>query len=106
MPSDLLKIGRFINNQEYVPDIWNIGNKYLREFGFLVNKRHDVELFDGDHVQSVLIVNELDVLPVDVLRIVLLLLQLEDVLHEKLLQVFIRVVYAELLETAIRGHWC
>lgn len=38
-------------------------------------------------------------LPVDVLQVVLLLFQFEDVLDEKLLQILIGVVDAELLKT-------
>lgn len=37
-------------------------------------------------------------LPVDVLQVVLLLLQLEDVTHKELLQVFVGKVDAQLLE--------
>uniref|UniRef100_A0A2M4B0Z9 Putative secreted protein n=1 Tax=Anopheles triannulatus TaxID=58253 RepID=A0A2M4B0Z9_9DIPT len=40
-------------------------------------------------------------LPVDALVVVLLLLQLEDVLHEELLQVFVRKVNAKLLEAVV-----
>lgn len=45
-----------------------------------------------------MVVSELNVLPVDVLQVVLLLLQLEDMTHEKLLQVFIGKVDAKLLK--------
>ena len=45
-----------------------------------------------------LVVNELDVPPLDGLEVVLLLLQLEDVLHEELLEVLVGEVDAELLE--------
>ena len=40
--------------------------------------------------------------PVDGLQVILLLLQLEDVLHEELLQVLVGEVDAELLETGER----
>ena len=73
---------------------------YLGELALLVDERDDVHGFDGDHVQSVLVVGELDVLPVDVLQVVLLLLQLEDVTHEELLQVLVGEVDAQLLEAA------
>jgi hypothetical protein len=46
-----------------------------------------------------LVVDELDVVPVDGLHVVLLLLKLEDVPDEKLLEVLVRVVDAELAET-------
>jgi hypothetical protein len=44
--------------------------------------------------QGVLVVCELDVLPADVLQVVLLLLQLEDVPYEELLQVLVGKVDA------------
>lgn len=76
---------------------------HLGKFALLVNQRDDVHWFDGDHVQGVLVVGELDVLPVDVLQVVLLLLQLEDVADEELLQVLVCKVDAQLLETGGRG---
>ena len=45
-----------------------------------------------------MVVHELYVPPVDGLEVVFLLLQLEDVLHKELLEVFIGKVDAELLE--------
>jgi hypothetical protein len=48
-----------------------------------------------------LVVDELDVVPVDRLHVVLLLLKLEDVPDEKLLEVLVRVVDAELAETIV-----
>lgn len=73
---------------------------YLGKLALLVDERDDVHGFDGDHVQSVLVVGELDVLPVDVFQVVLLLLQLEDVTHKELLQVLVGEVDAELLKAA------
>ncbi len=75
---------------------------YLWEFALLVDERDDVHGFDGDHVQSVLVVSELDVLPVDVLQVVLLLLQLEDMTDEELLQVLVGEVDAQLLKAVGR----
>uniref|UniRef100_A0A2M4D5A0 Putative secreted protein n=1 Tax=Anopheles darlingi TaxID=43151 RepID=A0A2M4D5A0_ANODA len=40
-------------------------------------------------------------LPVDAFMVVLLLLELEDVLHEELLQVFVRKVNAKLFEAVV-----
>lgn len=74
---------------------------YFGELGFFVDERHDVHLFDGDQVERVLIVDKLNVLPTDVLLVVLLLLQFENVPHEKLLQVLVGIVDAELLETEV-----
>lgn len=73
---------------------------HLGEPTLFVNEGDDVHGLDGDHVQSVLVVGELDVLPVDVLQVVFLLFQLEDVAHEKLLQVLVGKVDAELLKAA------
>ena len=77
---------------------------HLGELALLVDERDDVHGFVGDHVQSVLVVGELDVLPADVLQVVLLLLQLEDVPHEELLQVLVGEVDAELLETKVKRN--
>lgn len=75
----------------YSTDLWKLA--------LLVDERHDVQLLDGDEVKCILVIHELYVLPVDVLQVVLLLFQLEDVLDEKLLQILIGVVDAELLKT-------
>ena len=69
---------------------------HLRELALLVDERHEVERPDGDEVEGLLVVHELDVVPVDGLHVVLLLLQLEDVLHEELLEVLVGEVDAEL----------
>lgn len=72
---------------------------YLRKLALFINKGDDVHRFVGYHVQRVLIVRELDVLPADVLQVVLLLLQFEDVANKKLLQVLVGKVDAQLLKT-------
>lgn len=72
---------------------------YLGELALLVDERDDVHRLGGDHVKSILVVSELDVLPVDVLQVILLLLQLEDVTHKELLQILVGKVDAELLKT-------
>ena len=69
---------------------------HLWELALLVDERHEVERPLRDEVERLLVVHELDVLPRDVLVVVLLLLQLEDVLHEELLQVLVGEVDAEL----------
>lgn len=48
-----------------------------------------------------MIVDELDVLPINALVIVLLLLQLEYMLNEELLEVLVGVIDAELLEAVV-----
>ena len=70
----------------------------LGELALLVDERHEVERPHCDEVERLLVVDELDVLPVDRLVVVLLLLHLEDVLHEELLQVLVGEVDAKLLE--------
>ncbi len=75
---------------------------YLRELALFINEGDDVHGFVGDHVQGVLVVCELDVLPADVLQVVLLLLQFEDVADEELLQVLVGEVDAQLFETTVR----
>jgi hypothetical protein len=52
-----------------------------------------------------LIVNKLNVLPVDTLKIVLFLFQFEDVLHKKLLQILIGIINAELLKAATKVNF-
>lgn len=47
---------------------------HLGELALLVNEGDDVHGLDGNHVQGILVISELDVLPVDVLQVVLLLL--------------------------------
>ena len=76
---------------------------YLGELALLVDEGDDVHGLVGDHVQGVLVVGELDVLPVDVLQVVLLLLQLEHVTHKELLQVLVGEVDAQLLKAAEAG---
>lgn len=55
----------YSNMVEYSLDSVHTG--YLWEFALFIDKWDDVHGFDGDHVQSVLIVSEFNVLPVDVL---------------------------------------
>ena len=71
------------------------------EFGFLVYKSHNVELLDGNEIESVLIVNEFNVLPVNALVIIFFLLELEYMTNEELLEILIGVVYTELFETIV-----
>lgn len=47
---------------------------HLGELALLVNEGDDVHRLDGNHVQGILVISELNVLPVDVLQVVLLLL--------------------------------
>lgn len=73
----------------------------FREFALLINQGHNVQLFDCNQIQSILVVYKFNVLPVDSFQIVFFLFQLEDVTHKKLLQVFIGVINAKLLETVV-----
>lgn len=72
---------------------------YLWELALFINKGNYIHRFDGNHIQGILVVGELDVLPVDIFQVVLLLLQLENVANEELLQVLICKVDAQLLKT-------
>lgn len=75
----------------------------LREFWFLIYEGHDVQLFDSYEIKCILIVNKLNVLPVDALKIVFFLFQFEDMLHKKLLQILISIINAELLKAATKS---
>lgn len=79
---------------------------YLRELALFINEGDDVHGFVGNHVQCVLVVRELDVLPADVLQVVFLLLQLEDMANEELLQVLVGKVDAQLFETTVKKKRC
>lgn len=72
---------------------------YLWELALLINKGNDIHRFHGNHVQSILVVGEFDVLPIDILQVVLLLFDFENVADEELLQVLICKVDAQLLKT-------
>lgn len=55
------------------------------KLGLLVYECHYVHGLRGNHVERLLVVDKLDVLPVDRFEIVLFLFKLEDMLHEELL---------------------
>lgn len=75
---------------------------HLGELALFIDEGDDVHGFVGDHVQSILVVCELDVLPADVLQVVLLLLQFEHVANKELLEILIGKVDAQLLEAVRR----
>lgn len=62
---------------------------YFRKLALFINQGDDVHGFVGNHVQCVLVVSELYVLPADVLQVVLFLFQFEDVTNKELLQVLV-----------------
>lgn len=68
------------------------------ESALLVNESEHIEGVVGNQIEDILIILKLDVRPVDALRQVLLLLQLEDVSHKILLNILIGVVYTELFK--------
>ena len=70
----------------------------LAQAALVVEHRQDAADLVLDQVQAVLIVRELDKTPFDFLFLVLNLLHLKDVLVELLLQGFVRVIDAQLLE--------
>ena len=69
-----------------------------REHGFFVDQAQNIHWPGRDHVQNVLVVSEFNALPVDSFSLVLFLFHFENVSDEKLLQVFIRKVDAQLFE--------
>lgn len=71
---------------------------HLGKLALLVNERDDIHGLNGNHVQGVLVVSELNVLPVNVLKVIFFLLQLENMTDEELLQVFIGKVDTQLLK--------
>ena len=73
----------------------------LRELGLLVNQCKNVHWLLSNHVERRLVVDEGNFLPVDPLFGVLLLLHLENVLHKKLLEIFVCIIDAELFETVL-----
>ena len=71
----------------------------LLDGALLVQQMQDAHLILAvDEVEALLVVDELDVLPLDALALVLGLLRLEDVPVELLLQPLVGVVDAQLLE--------
>lgn len=72
---------------------------YLWELALFIDEGDNVHGFVGNHVECVLVVCELDVLPADVLQVVLFLLQFENVPYKELLQVLVGKVDTKLFET-------
>jgi len=70
----------------------------LWELGFFVDNRQDVHWHFSDERERWGVVSELNVCPVDVFKLVLLLLHLENVVHKKLLEGFVTVVDAKLFK--------
>mmetsp|Transcript_8251 Transcript_8251/g.13923 ORF Transcript_8251/g.13923 Transcript_8251/m.13923 type:complete len:412 (-) Transcript_8251:510-1745(-) len=73
----------------------------LAQAALVVEHRQDAADLVLDQVQAVLIVRELDKTPFDFLFLVLNLLHLEDILVELLLQGFVCVIDAQLLERVV-----
>lgn len=71
---------------------------HLWKMAFFIDKSQQVAGFHSQNVQDVLIVTKADFVPHNVFFPVLLLLQLEDVAHEELLQLFVGKINAQLLE--------
>lgn len=70
----------------------------LWEAALLINEGQQIQRFDGQHVQDLLVVLIVDACPHDVFSSVLFLLQPEHVLDEELLQLLVGKVDAELFE--------
>ena len=69
-----------------------------RKATFFVDQCDQIHRFAGDQVENALVIFEGNMAPVDTLIVVFLLLELEDMVNEKLLQVFVRIVNAQLFE--------
>lgn len=67
-----------------------------RKFTFFIYECHNVELLNCYQVESILIVDKFNVLPVNCLMIVLFLLELKNVLNKELLEILIRIIDAKL----------
>jgi hypothetical protein len=76
-----------------------IPGSYFWKLALFIDERYDIHGLHSNHVQYVLIIDELYVIPLYVLIVVLFLFQFEYVLHEKLLQVFVCKIDAQLFET-------
>lgn len=76
---------------------------YLWELALFINEGDDVHRLECDDFQSLAVISEVNVIPGNVLCKVFLLLQLEDMVHKKLLKVLIGNVDAELLKAG-RGQ--
>ena len=74
------------------------GCVYPWKLALFINECNDVEWLCSKKVQNFLVVFKLNVFPFDALPVVLSLFQLEDVVHEELLKVFIAEVDAQLLK--------
>lgn len=74
---------------------------HLGKLALFIYEGDDVHGFVGDHVQCILVVCELNVLPADVLQVVFFLLQFKDVADKELLQVLVGEVDAQLLKTTV-----
>lgn len=78
---------------------------YPWKVALFINQSEHVARFPSQKVQDLLVVAELDVIPHDPLLLVLFLLQLEDVVHEELLQLLVGEIYAKLLK-AVKIKTC
>ena len=73
----------------------------FRKLGLFINEGENIHRFLSDHVECGLVVDESNLFPVDSLFSVLFLFHLEDVLHKKLLKVFVCIINAELFKTVV-----
>lgn len=74
--------------------------KDLGEVALLINESQHVHGLAGQHIQGVLVVLVVNVIPNNVFTLIFLLLQPENMPDEELLQLLICEVDAELLEAA------
>lgn len=72
---------------------------------FFINQSQQVTGFHSQEVQDVLIVAIFNIIPHNALFQVLLLLQLENVVHKELLQLLVGKINAQLLEAVQPRGW-
>lgn len=73
---------------------------YLWELALFIYEGDDIHRLEGNDIQSLAVISEVNVVPGNVLCTVFLLLQLEDMVHEELLEVLVGNVNAELLKAS------
>lgn len=74
---------------------------HLWKLAFLINQWNDIHGFCTNQIQGILIVNKLNMFPVDSFIIILLLFHFENVLDKELLKVLIGIVDTQLLKAEI-----
>lgn len=74
---------------------------YFRKFTLFVDEGHDVDRSGSNQIENDLVIDEFDMFPGYPFFVVVFLFHLKNVLNEELLEMFISVVDAKLLEAII-----